>query len=250
MRPEFDNISDGIPATTVPEMAVSNRIVVGDKEYVAAFQGMAGLTFDFTDNMLIDVRYRYLQTGEFEYGAYVNDIFTELNSEYRAHEVVAGFRWNFGAPAPVIEERPEPVVQYKTCFDGSRVPVTADCPPEIEDDVDAVTEIAPLTVYFDYDKSNLTEAARTLISARADEAMDADVESITVQGNTDTSGSASYNQALSARRAAVVRDALISNGIDGSIISVEALGESNPAKATGDGVREPLNRRTEVTFNF
>ena len=61
---------------------------------------------------------------------------------------------------------------------------------------------------------------------------------------------AHYNQRLSQRRANVVRDALVANGIDSSVISIEALGESNPAKPTADGIREPLNRRTEVEFEF
>lgn len=247
VRPEFSNLNTGVPAANIAAMAVSNSIVVGDVAYPAAVQGMAGLTFDFTEEMMFDVRYRYLATGEYDVGGYVNlPLAPSLGGEYAAHEVTAGFRWNWGGSAPV-EEAPEPV-QYKSCFDGTRVPVTQDCPPEVE--VDAAMEMDPLVVYFDYDKSNLTEAAQTLIAARAEEAMDGNVSSISVSGNTDSAGSASYNQALSARRAAVVRDALIANGIDSSVISVQAMGESNPAKPTADGVKEPLNRRTEVEFNF
>lgn len=247
VRPEFDNISDGIPAVTLADMATSNRVVVGDKDYVPAGQAMAGLTFDFTENMMIDVRYRYLQTGDVDFGGFVNDIEADLESQYIAHEALIGFRWNWGGTVAPVQE-PE-AVQYKTCFDGSRVAVTADCPVERET-VDTAGNVEPLIVYFDYDKANLTEAARTLIAARAEEALAADVKAVAVQGNTDTSGSSAYNQALSTRRGAVVRDALVANGIDGSVITVEALGESNPAKPTGDGVREPLNRRTEVTFSF
>ena len=36
----------------------------------------------------------------------------------------------------------------------------------------------------------------------------------------------------------------------GGVIEVAAFGESNPAKPTPDGVREPLNRRTEVRITF
>ena len=37
-------------------------------------------------------------------------------------------------------------------------------------------------------------------------------------------------------------------GIDSSIITEEAKGETDLAKATRDGVREPLNRRSEVVI--
>ncbi|RFB05808.1 hypothetical protein DX908_11330 [Parvularcula marina] len=246
-RPDFNNITSPTAADAGgPQF--SNRLVVADRDYVPAAQGMAGLTYDFADNMMLDLRYRYLKTAEVDYGGYMNSAFADFSSEYDAHEVTAGFRWNFGG-APVVVDTP-PAVQYKTCFDGSRVEVTADCPPQIETTTDVTANMEPLVVYFDYDKSNLTDAARTLIAARADEAIAADVAGVNVEGNTDSSGSSAYNQALSARRAGVVRDALVSNGIDSSIITVEALGESNPAKPTADGVREPLNRRTEVTFSY
>lgn len=248
IRSEFNNLAVGTAAATVADMATSNTLVVGDKNYTPAIQGMAGLVFDFTENMMIDLRYRYLATGEYDYGGYVNgvDAVAAVSGEYSAQEITAGFRWNFGV-APAAAPAPAPV-QYKTCFDGSRVPVATDCPPEVE--VDEMVEMDPLTVYFDYDKSNLTDAAQTLIAARAAEALEGDVQSVTVAGNTDSAGSAAYNNALSARRASVVKDALVANGIDASAISVEALGESNPAKATADGAREPLNRRTDVVFGF
>ncbi|WP_415491905.1 hypothetical protein, partial [Brevundimonas diminuta] len=37
---------------------------------------------------------------------------------------------------------------------------------------------------------------------------------------------------------------------NGGVISLDGKGETQPAKATGDGVREPLNRRATVDINF
>ncbi|ADM08654.1 OmpA family protein [Parvularcula bermudensis HTCC2503] len=240
----IENTIGSLPA--VP--SEPNSVSVDDEDYVPAVQGLAGLTLAFTEQLNVDLRYRYLWLSEGEFDGFVNDGGAALAYEYDAHEITAGLRWDF-APVAAAPAAPAPV-QYKTCFDGSRIPVTQTCPPRPVDTAPEVTELEPLVVYFDYDKSNLTDAANTLIAARAEEAIDADVASVTVQGNTDTAGSASYNQALSARRAKVVSDALVANGVDQSAITVEALGESNPAKPTGDGVREPLNRRTEVTFGF
>ncbi len=255
IRPEISNISyiDAADPTNPAAAGAGYRVVAADQEYVPAYQGMAGLSFDFTDNMMIDVRYKYLATNEFNYGSYVNNLFTELSGEYQVQEITAGLRWNFGggaepAPAPVAAPAPAPQPQYKTCFDGSRVLVSQPC-PVVEEEVEVPEELE-LTVYFDFDRANLTDAAQSLIAARAAEAREYEIENIVVSGNTDTAGSAAYNQRLSARRAEVVREALISNGIDSSVITIEALGESNPARPTGDGVREPLNRRTEVEFSF
>jgi outer membrane protein OmpA-like peptidoglycan-associated protein len=233
---------------SVADMALYNEIAVDDDQYTGAYQAIAGMTFDFTDNMELDLRYRYLHTGGYEHDALVNGVAAEVESEYRAHEVLAGFKWNFGAAPVAAAPAPAPV-EYKTCFDGSRIPVTQNCPPQVVEE-EEVTSLEPLVVYFDYDKSNLTGKARELIEFRADEALEAGVRGVNVEGNTDTSGSSSYNQALSKRRADVVAAALVDNGISGGIITVEALGESNPAVVTGDGVKEPLNRRTEVTFEF
>jgi outer membrane protein OmpA-like peptidoglycan-associated protein len=47
----------------------------------------------------------------------------------------------------------------------------------------------------------------------------------------------------------VVRDALTARGLPGSI-QTQARGETDLARATRDGVREPLNRRSAVTISF
>ena len=251
VRADMQNVGAVSVAEDIEDADDGYVFAMQDKEYVLGGQAMAGLSFDFTDNMMIDVRYKYLATDEYEMGAFVNGSdLTEIDGNFSVHEVTGGLRWNFGGstPPPVVPAAPPPV-EYKTCPDGSRIPVSQACPLLEEEAIEVPTEL-DLTVYFDYDRANLTDASQAIIAARAAEAREFDISTITVQGNTDTSGSASYNQRLSQRRADVVREALIANGIDASVITIEALGESNPAKPTADGVREPLNRRTEVEFEF
>ena len=67
-------------------------------------------------------------------------------------------------------------------------------------------------------------------------------------GHADRSGSAQYNVGLSERRAANVRAYLARRGIPGGVMTIVALGESRPQLDTADGVRDPLNRRVEITF--
>lgn len=97
------------------------------------------------------------------------------------------------------------------------------------------------TIYFGFNKSNLTSEAQAVVQ----EISKLDDASFGVVGHTDTSGSNAYNNALGARRANSVANALKANGK--STCSVSSDGETNLAVATGDGVREPLNRRAVVT---
>lgn len=69
-------------------------------------------------------------------------------------------------------------------------------------------------------------------------------------GHADTSGSPKYNIGLSERRANIVRDALVARGLPSGIMMTRGVGETDLEKATRDGVREPLNRRTVVTITF
>ena len=105
-------------------------------------------------------------------------------------------------------------------------------------------------VYFDWDRSDLTAEAQSVISQAASYAKSGNPTRVLVVGHADTSGSAAYNVGLSNRRARTVADALVGQGVNGGVISLDGKGETAPAKATGDGVREPLNRRATIDINF
>ena len=106
-------------------------------------------------------------------------------------------------------------------------------------------------VYFEWDSSDLTSQASAVVDqaiANIRDRADCATGGVSIVGHTDTSGASAYNQRLSARRAAIVSDALQSRGIAADAISTDGRGEDDLAKATRDGVREPLNRRSEVTI--
>ncbi|MEZ5960567.1 MAG: OmpA family protein [Hyphomonadaceae bacterium] len=113
-----------------------------------------------------------------------------------------------------------------------------------------VCPTSEFVVYFEWDRSSLNQAALETIDAAVQRARECNIANVVVVGHTDTSGSAQYNAGLSERRAAVVRDALSARGIAAAAITTEARGENDLARATRDGVREPLNRRTAVTITF
>ncbi len=104
------------------------------------------------------------------------------------------------------------------------------------------------TVYFRFDQYNLTAQARQVVDDAIGAAQSGGPAHIVVIGNTDLAGTGRYNLALSRRRADTVRRYMISRGIDPREISVRALGKTNPAIQTANGVREPRNRRVEIVI--
>ncbi|CAN5908719.1 OmpA family protein [soil metagenome] len=103
-------------------------------------------------------------------------------------------------------------------------------------------------VFFDWDRSNLSQQALGTIKQAADAYKTKGSARITATGHTDTSGPEAYNMALSLRRANTVKDALVRDGVPAQAISVVGRGEAGLLVQTGDGVREPQNRRVEIVI--
>lgn len=102
-------------------------------------------------------------------------------------------------------------------------------------------------VYFGFDRSDLTAAAQAVVSDVVLALQGVATPIISLVGHTDTSGSAAYNIGLSERRVNRVAAALDASGVNMAGATLAARGEAQPAVPTGDGVREPRNRRVEIT---
>lgn len=124
-------------------------------------------------------------------------------------------------------------------------PVTASAPPTTP----LAVEDAKYLVFFDFDKSNIDAGGQAVIDSIAEEAARQNLTSINIEGHADKSGTDKYNQRLGMKRANAVREALLAKGINARLLNVESLGESAPMVPTPDGVREPANRRAEITFS-
>lgn len=109
-------------------------------------------------------------------------------------------------------------------------------------------ENAKYIVFFDFNQSSLNAGANSILDAAAEEAKSRNLNAVNVVGYTDTSGSRSYNQTLSLKRAEAVRSGLAQRGVNTSIINTQNRGENDLLVETADGVREPANRRGEITF--
>ena len=133
-------------------------------------------------------------------------------------------------PAPAPEEFMPPVAEMPK---GDAVPV----------------EQAMFIVFFDWDKNNITAGANDVLDAVAQEVKNrADVKGLVIVGHTDSSGSTQYNDKLSVKRANAIKDGLVARGVAETMIRVEARGESDLLVKTPDNVREPANRRGQITL--
>ena len=193
-----------------------------------AYQAMAGVGIAVSERATIDVGYRYFVMDDLEL-----DLDGPVDVSYEHQAVTVGLRWQFAAAAAPPPPPPPPV------------PVSPPPPPP-----PVACPASDFVVYFEWDRSNLNAAATETIEAAVARARQCNVSGVTVVGHTDTSGSTAYNQGLSERRAGVVRDALVARGIGAGSIQAQARGETDLARATRDGVREPLNRRSAVTISF
>jgi OOP family OmpA-OmpF porin len=187
-------------------------------------------------------------------------------NQIAASGVFAFLAMSVVAPASVMAQSAP--VKCNTVVDSTGKPVIAanntsvlhagsyDCPPPPAAAVApaaAVPPAAPLAnavyfVFFDFDKSAITPAAQDILNTVVSDARRTSASRLNVVGHTDTSGSPAYNQGLSERRASAVREALVQRGVPSGQITTRGVGESQPLIATGDGVREPSNRRAEVRF--
>lgn len=105
----------------------------------------------------------------------------------------------------------------------------------------------PFIVFFDWDSTVITPEAVTILDSMTTTYPGCGGAAVTVSGYADRSGSDRYNQGLSERRADMVKQFLAGRSIPDSAVTAKGFGETNPRVPTADGVREPQNRRVEIT---
>ena len=107
---------------------------------------------------------------------------------------------------------------------------------------------------FGFDKANLREEGRKVLEETAAKIKaNPEITAVIVTGHTDRIGSDAYNQKLSERRAKMVADYLIAQGVDSNIITSEGKGKTEPVvQCEGKKVSKKLisclqpNRRVDI----
>lgn len=118
----------------------------------------------------------------------------------------------------------------------------------VEEPAPMAPEEAMYLVFFNWDSKDLSDGALKVLDAVATEVAKNTPSQISVSGHADTSGDAEYNKRLAFKRASEVRDALVKRGVPADIIAVESHGEDKLLVETTDNVREPANRRVNISF--
>jgi OOP family OmpA-OmpF porin len=100
--------------------------------------------------------------------------------------------------------------------------------------------------FFDFDRSVLKPEGKAKLDDLASKVGGINLEVVIAVGHTDTIGSASYNQALSNRRAESVKAYLVSKGIESNRIYTEGKGQTQPVADNSTREGRAKNRRVEV----
>ena len=202
---------------------------VGGNGVNFAYQGIAGVAFPIQAVPGLKLMADYRFVGTVNNSGAVGESFTAAGlskgtvglSPALNHQVTIGVSYAFNSPPPPP-------------------------PPAAPAPAPVVVATRTYLVFFDWDRADLTDRARQIVAEAALASTRVQTTRIEVNGYTDLSGTAQYNQGLSVRRAKTVQAELVRDGVPGSEISINGYGETRPLVATAAGVREPQNRRVEI----
>ncbi len=103
-------------------------------------------------------------------------------------------------------------------------------------------------ILFDVNKTALKTAATTNLQNLAASMQQNPDTNIMVVGYTDNTGSDTYNQNLSVRRAEAVKSSITANGVSGSRLTTQGKGESEPIADNSTEAGRSQNRRVEIVI--
>jgi outer membrane protein OmpA-like peptidoglycan-associated protein len=101
-------------------------------------------------------------------------------------------------------------------------------------------------VNFDFDKATLQPQGKPILDEAARILKENPSINVQVQGYTDGIGSVEYNLKLSDRRAATVKNYLVSQGVSASRLTTKGFGKSNPVATNDTADGRAQNRRVEL----
>ena len=105
-------------------------------------------------------------------------------------------------------------------------------------------------VYFDFDRSELTEKAKELLAQVGELLIKEERFTITIEGHTDARGTEDYNFTLGAKRAMKVKEFLTAYGIDGKRMESVSYGKEAPKVEGASEEAYSQNRRANFRVNI
>ena len=104
-------------------------------------------------------------------------------------------------------------------------------------------------VLFDLNRSDLKPGGMGNVIKLAQFLQENPDRKVLIEGYTDSTGRAEYNQGLSERRAYSVRTALVHQGIAPDRVVAQGYGKEYPVASNADAAGRAMNRRVEVTIS-
>jgi peptidoglycan-associated lipoprotein len=150
------------------------------------------------------------------------------------------------APPPVAPEAPPP---------APPPPPKQEAPPVVDEyarlkamSVEDIEKSGLLKeVFFDFDKADIRESDRTILTQNADALKRFDFLRITVEGHCDERGTVEYNLALGERRAKAAHDYLVSLGVPADRLKTVSYGKEVPVCTQSSEDCWQRNRRAHFT---
>lgn len=210
-----------------------------------------GAQYLFTDNfgLQADLRHQWTRADARAPGTSFDADGTIGNTLFNL-----GAIFRFGAPAPVVAALPDPAPIPEITPEPAPAPAPAPvaapepCQPKFE------TVTLQAEKLFGFDKAKLNESALSEINDVVQTLKEhPEFDVVVVTGHTDRIGSEQYNQKLSEKRAQIVKQYIVDQGIDAGRIRAVGKGELQPIVeckgVKGKALIECLapNRRVVIT---
>ena len=105
-----------------------------------------------------------------------------------------------------------------------------------------------MTVYFDFDTSNVKSQFNDVLNGHAAYLKSNPEAKLVLEGHCDERGTREYNLALGERRGNAVLNYLTLQGVDASQVEVRSFGKEKPAMRGNNEAAYKANRRVEFKY--
>ena len=109
----------------------------------------------------------------------------------------------------------------------------------------AIDKIGADRIYFEFDKSDLSDQSRQILAEKAELLKAHPALALVIEGHCDERGTNEYNMALGERRARAAYEYLVMMGVEAGRLTIISYGEEYPAVPGSDEEAWAKNRRDE-----
>jgi peptidoglycan-associated lipoprotein len=108
--------------------------------------------------------------------------------------------------------------------------------------------LAKQTLYFDFDRYDLSEENKLVVLAHAKKLLENPKMKVRIEGHADERGSREYNIGLSERRAKAASRLMAMKGVPEEQVVIVAYGKEKPQALGHDEASWEMNRRDEIVY--